>query len=1258
MSRVQLFMSLVACIGPLLSGGVGAQSLDANDILGIARGLIILDQTQRQGQPLPQDTQQSQVNRTPADSSVRAGLRELQANLNALGYDAGSVDGVMGRRTSAAVAQFEADNGYPVDGQPDQNVVRAIALAVESGWRREPAAVVPSYGTETLSQDRQSPYPAPASPITESSSFTLRSGVVFIGDRVAVAATNLDLQAPRPLAGNLGAAIEAVVRPEIDYSRLSDEAALMQLGRLGLDERKQIAEIGLRRPLTILDVQELERLETQPDTVIVSSLSDPFVARRAAEEIRRRLARAVPGDALERPLPLRVFCQAQIAGYDFERGAFPLQTRCEPAVSHPGRWLQNLGVTFAGGALPEQSSFPEWLPMAPDQAERFQSEAWQVLLVSFETDLSVESRRTEAGLVVTLAAAPGRNHVVHAGKSPTDIAFAITAPQEAAPAVAANPVWDGGNSQHIGDLAARAPTAEPLPPDGISFPTGQTEPIGQVQFSDYDTIRKDGAPPFANPYPVLSRFAGSPGSWFEQIAVALRVTPDRLLAVAWPQVLPGAEEVGGVFLLLPEPASGYGVPIPADLYGRWGLGVIVSLDVLDVRKFRLHATAPVVIVAAAPREARLLEPEQDGAVIERFDLRRDLPADPAAPVVALEIPTRAWLLSAIAQGFGVDPSPLIANQILHPDGLSTIEQRARLEALLAASAVAPDAPAPDYWLFGTAYVGDYDFDTGRFPLLDPKVALPETLTDPDLAPRAINTQIRNLEILALAVPREEVDSFERSLPSDRMLPLRLRMRPILAEASTYGDLFVQANIVGAEILMPGALPALNQPEQILMRIDPGAVAAPAERRRSSGEALALIQAALGEREEPIVVRRRGTDKVGRVLVHWIEPINYQIVYQPQAPTLPPPQYGDPVAFGEILRADPTAALVTVPDGLFDDRKTDTLSAMGKIVLALAQEQDIDILAFPPEANLAPKPGGTPFEELVASGADQIVIRRRGESGPAARAFAVDPGVYTWAADAWRQAELARELGHPFQPELPQEWQNGDLAAQVAAFRETPNSVLVLSAQDLRNSFEMISDLDLTGRAFPPAEIQIGIARDHPQTAADFQLLGLTVGMDRAAAAEALKASLKAEVAGEDPVRIVGGGAGCAEFVRPEAAGTADVGRRCLVAEIADGKVTDIAMRQVIEGNAEETVTEALKERFSHSPFTAESRSLPVGGRLVALGWGRILATSRDELGRIGLNIPPAAAEAVIWIVDGVTTVYVRLDSEPPGTAPSAAVIDF
>ncbi|MFN7055395.1 lytic murein transglycosylase [Hyphomonas sp.] len=53
-------------------------------------------------------------------------IRELQAGLNALGYDAGVVDGIAGRRTRTALQQFQKARGLLADGYPTKEVLALL----------------------------------------------------------------------------------------------------------------------------------------------------------------------------------------------------------------------------------------------------------------------------------------------------------------------------------------------------------------------------------------------------------------------------------------------------------------------------------------------------------------------------------------------------------------------------------------------------------------------------------------------------------------------------------------------------------------------------------------------------------------------------------------------------------------------------------------------------------------------------------------------------------------------------------------------------------------------------------------------------------------------------------------------------------------------------------------------------------------------------------------------------------------------------
>ena len=56
----------------------------------------------------------------------RAGRRELQSLLIRRGYDVGSPDGAIGKKTMAAIADFEQKQGLPVNGRASQKVLEAL----------------------------------------------------------------------------------------------------------------------------------------------------------------------------------------------------------------------------------------------------------------------------------------------------------------------------------------------------------------------------------------------------------------------------------------------------------------------------------------------------------------------------------------------------------------------------------------------------------------------------------------------------------------------------------------------------------------------------------------------------------------------------------------------------------------------------------------------------------------------------------------------------------------------------------------------------------------------------------------------------------------------------------------------------------------------------------------------------------------------------------------------------------------------------
>jgi hypothetical protein len=57
---------------------------------------------------------------------TQAERRELQALLTQAGYDVGTPDGVVGRRTEAAIAAYQTARGLDVDGRPSPGLLAAL----------------------------------------------------------------------------------------------------------------------------------------------------------------------------------------------------------------------------------------------------------------------------------------------------------------------------------------------------------------------------------------------------------------------------------------------------------------------------------------------------------------------------------------------------------------------------------------------------------------------------------------------------------------------------------------------------------------------------------------------------------------------------------------------------------------------------------------------------------------------------------------------------------------------------------------------------------------------------------------------------------------------------------------------------------------------------------------------------------------------------------------------------------------------------
>jgi peptidoglycan hydrolase-like protein with peptidoglycan-binding domain len=87
-------------------------------------------------------------------------VRDIQSGLNAQGYDAGPVDGLMGSRTRHGIEAYQRDNGLLVTGQPSASLLEHIEASLDQ--RQGPPPATPSdrdLVAQIQSELRQRGYP-------------------------------------------------------------------------------------------------------------------------------------------------------------------------------------------------------------------------------------------------------------------------------------------------------------------------------------------------------------------------------------------------------------------------------------------------------------------------------------------------------------------------------------------------------------------------------------------------------------------------------------------------------------------------------------------------------------------------------------------------------------------------------------------------------------------------------------------------------------------------------------------------------------------------------------------------------------------------------------------------------------------------------------------------------------------------------------------------------------------------------------------
>ncbi|MGR3504478.1 MAG: peptidoglycan-binding domain-containing protein [Paracoccaceae bacterium] len=113
-SRIKLGLVAALCVS-LPATQASADRLGAAIVGGIIGGVIV-NEVHKNKRTTTTTTRNVQP-RSNVNTAARQQNREVQASLNYFGFPAGTADGVMGQRSRAAVAQYQAHLGFPATGQ-------------------------------------------------------------------------------------------------------------------------------------------------------------------------------------------------------------------------------------------------------------------------------------------------------------------------------------------------------------------------------------------------------------------------------------------------------------------------------------------------------------------------------------------------------------------------------------------------------------------------------------------------------------------------------------------------------------------------------------------------------------------------------------------------------------------------------------------------------------------------------------------------------------------------------------------------------------------------------------------------------------------------------------------------------------------------------------------------------------------------------------------------------------------------------------
>lgn len=635
---------------------------------------------------------------------------------------------------------------------------------------------------------------------------------VLIGGRLATS-TGWEVEGAedRPEGLDLRKNLRTIVR---DYALADDPSwlahdtsALSLLYELDPDIRAEIIEEALQRRLS--ESEKITLLHLNSEAATIGPLAgDPFAQRRAVEAIRKRADRIVPSDLPPQPIPLRVYCSADLMAYDFDTQSFPIaQTDCDRSVGSLNAAVKH------GHDAPGHTTIPKGLSLPPDEAEPFDRllSGNRRLIVSYETELTIKAERSEAGHRRTGELSPASHFWVHMPGRLTETLYRLderkSPPSTDQASVGIDPAtqWDVNNPDHRARLFALARPLGSLPADGQQL-VGNTDTI-------YGTITARGTP--FNPTAQDPGTAGLPFSGRRTLldiaANALSVPREHLMSIA--NVREG-EPMTDVLAILPAPYDTYVRSAPSGSYGETFLAAEATVAITGIFQFELPFEKPLLVLSLLPQTSRFVTGSQPRKVLETFDL--------TAPgsFAGYEVLPVSWRLANVvhaAEALGANVEEVVENVIRWPDNLRS-DVFARREFVARLVEAGRSEPADDtIWLAGNISIGEYDFASQSFPIRSVELGHIDVFRTPELPASAMSFRMETSQ-LSIRMAPEDARLWASTYPPGAQIALRVHAR-MGEPALEAGAVSFKLNLLEAELLEKGSVLRLRDQQQILYRFD-------------------------------------------------------------------------------------------------------------------------------------------------------------------------------------------------------------------------------------------------------------------------------------------------------------------------------------------------------------------------------------------------------------------------------------------------------